>query len=358
MIYATPTQRNLSSLKLYRCSSEDYVRLCLIFLTLKCKFSSPFMIGKGDCRKTIIIYKSNADLDYVMKKHRISIRNLGIWLTDQLSHPKTLLKKKSWGVFSKYAHIRRSDGIPKKASPNKEKALQTAMFMSNKYGGRYSIYKCVFCDGWHIAKESDTTPKDTVTDSPKGYQEEVGTESLKLDKILASGIPDIASVYGGVRGRTLSSPKQAFAWPIVKECGIRTIIDLREDGIYTRNQELCDKYGMDYFYYPVDKSLNHIPEMVNMFPKFCSLIDKGNFYIACAMGLHRTDIALCAYWVFYGADKGIVPPAIRGYRKSNGHDTDKIMRVLNAMYKEFADRNGSELYPLHIFNERKKIIAV
>lgn len=291
-----------------------------------------------------------------MGMYRISLRNLGIWLADQISHPKTLIRKKSWGVFSKYAHIRRSDCLPKKSSHNKEKALQTAIFMSKKYGGEYSVYKCVFCDGWHIAKESKTTQREIFAQPHKEYLEEVGAKDINLDKILASGIPDIASVYGGVRGRTLSSPKQAFAWPIINECGIRTIIDLREDGIYTRTREICDKYGMEYFYYPVDKSLNHISEMVNMFPKFCNLIDKGNFYIACAMGLHRTDIALCAYWVFYGADKSIVPPAIRGYRKTDGHDTDKIMRVLNAMYKEFAERNGSEIVPLHIFNERKKII--
>ena len=66
-----------------------------------------------------------------------------IWLADQLSHPATLFSRKSWGVFSVYAHVRRSDKLPKKISPDKEKALQAAMFMSNKYGGRYSIYKCV-----------------------------------------------------------------------------------------------------------------------------------------------------------------------------------------------------------------------
>ncbi|MDE5585578.1 MAG: hypothetical protein K2I92_04445 [Muribaculaceae bacterium] len=290
-----------------------------------------------------------------MDKYRLSFRNIGRWLTDQLSYPKTLLKKKSWGVFSVYAHLRRSDRLPKKASPNREKALATAGFMADKYGGSYSIYKCVFCDGWHIAKDS-TSKTESRREKDKVYHIGQVSNDLNTDRILLSGIPDIALVYGGVRGRTLSSPKQAFAWPIVKECGIRTIIDLREDGIYTRTQELCDRYEMEYFYYPVDKELKHISEMVSMFPKFCSMIDKGHFYIACAMGLHRTDVALCAYWVFYGADKGIAPPAIRGYRKSDGHDTDIIMRVLNAMYKEFAERNGSAPIPFHIFNERKNII--
>lgn len=291
-----------------------------------------------------------------MGKYRVSFKNIGVWFADQLSHPATLFSRKSWGIFSVYAHIRRSDRMPKKASPDKEKALQTAMYMSNKYGGRYSIYKCVFCDCWHIAKESETTQKEINSEPTPVYWGVAIPEGFNLDGILASGIPDIASVYGGVRGRTLSSPAQGFAWPIVKECGVNTIIDLREDGIHTHMQRLRDKFGMEYFYYPVDKKVKHVKEMVTLFPKFCSLIDEGCFYIACAMGMHRTDIALCAYWVFYAADKGIAPPAIRGYRKSDGHITDKIMRVLNAMYKEFTERNGSEPIPLHVFNERKKII--
>lgn len=98
-----------------------------------------------------------------------------------------------------------------------------------------------------------------------------------LKKILELPISDIAYVYGGVRGRTLSSPAQSFAWPIVKECGIKTIIDLRQDGIYTRMLNLCDKFGMEYFYYPVDIEVKHVKEMVTLFPKFCSLIDEGRF---------------------------------------------------------------------------------
>jgi hypothetical protein len=84
-----------------------------------------------------------------------------------------------------------------------------------------------------------------------------------------------------------------------------------------------------------------IATMVELFPEFCALIDKGCFYISCAMGLHRTDIALCTYWVFYGADKGIAPPPIRGYRKDKGMKTIKIMRVLDAMYDRITSQNGT-----------------
>lgn len=286
---------------------------------------------------------------------KMSVKNILIWFADQMKHPATLFIRKSWGVFSVYAHIRRSDRLPKKTSQDKVHALKTSKYMSDKYGGRYSVYKCVFCDGWHIAKESAATQKDTSTESQKEYREGSIPKEFNLEGILISGIPDIASVYGGVRGRTLSSPAQSFAWPIVKECGVKTIIDLREDGIYTRMQDLCDKFGMEYFYYPVDKKVKHVKDMVTLFPKFCSLIDEGRFYIACAMGLHRTDIALCAYWVFYSADKGMAPPEIRGYQNSGNH---KIMRVLNAMYKELQKEMALNRFRNTYFtSERKQLLA-
>ena len=89
----------------------------------------------------------------------------------------------------------------------------------------------------------------------------------------------------------------------------------------------------------------------------CEKIDAGNFYIACAMGLHRTDIALCCYWIFYGADKGLPAPEIRGYRMADGHDVDKIMRVVNAFYRYVTETKGEAPFPPETLNRRKKIIT-
>ena len=134
---------------------------------------------------------------------------------------------------------------------------------------------------------------------------------LDIERIINTDIPDIAPVYGGVRGRTISSQKQAYAWKSLVEAGLRQVIDLRKDYSADRYPELCRKYGVDYFHYPIDNDHETIAKMVEMFPTFCKKIDKGDFYIACAMGLHRTDIALCTYWVFYAADKGIAPHPLK-----------------------------------------------
>ena len=180
---------------------------------------------------------------------------------------------------------------------------------------------------------------------------------MNYSRLAITNIPDLAPVYGGVRGRTMSSWHQAYAWQALVEAGITTIIDLREKDHTGRLPALCEEYGMKYFHYPVDTSAGTTERMVALFLDFCRLVDAGNFYIACAMGLHRTDIAICAYWVFYGADNGLQPPDIRGYRQEDGHRIDKIMRVLNAMYAAFMEHSGVEPLSPAVFKQRKNILA-
>lgn len=140
---------------------------------------------------------------------------------------------------------------------------------------------------------------------------------LDIEKIIQTEIPDIAPVYGGVRGRTMSSRHQGYAWPIIRNAGVKTYIDLREADQSNRLPHLCQLNGLKYFHYPVDNHTRTIAQMVELFQQFCEQIDRGDFYIACAMGLHRTDIALCTYWVFYAADKGIAPhPSVAIVKKT------------------------------------------
>ena len=140
------------------------------------------------------------------------------------------------------------------------------------------------------------------------------------------------------------------------DAGIRQVIDLRADYTSDAYRKRCEEYGISYFHYPVVRGGRLDNPMAEHFPEFCSIIDKGNFYIACAHGLHRTDIALCLYWVFYAADKGIKPPSICGYREDKGLDTHKIMRALNGMYNYMENRDGKKPMPIETFRERQEII--
>jgi len=294
---------------------------------------------------------------------RIRPMNIGCWLEDQISRSdwfrRLFLQRTAWGAFSIYSHVKRSNGKPKIAYPTRSKAENAAEDMAKKYGKPFTVYKCLFCDGWHVSQDAYGLPvmeKSNEAAALEKYAKKPIVQATELDveKVLSTGIPDLAPVYGGFRGRTLSSTKQLHAWNTMMEAGINQVIDLRADYISDFYSELCRKSGISYFHYSV--SYEEVEQMARLFPEFCRLIDNGCFYIACAMGLHRTDIALCTYWVFYAADKGIAPPEIRGYRRVDGHNTGKIMRILNALYKYWTAQNGKEPMPITIFRERKEII--
>ena len=295
---------------------------------------------------------------------KIKPQYIGCWLKDQLSRPdwfrNLFVNRSAWGAFSIYAHAKRSDGKPKISYVSKVKAEKAAFDMSKQYGYPFITYKCLFCEGWHVSKAvgKDAHGKTTEEIALEKYAVTVSTrsEDLDVERILTTKIPDLAQVYGGFRGRTLSSTRQLHAWTTMVESGIIQVIDLRADYSSDFYSELCQRSGIRYFKYPVAYEDVWIAKMVELFPEFCRLIDNGRFYIACAMGLHRTDIALCTYWVFYAADKGIAPPPICGYRNDKGLTTNKIMRMLNAVYKYMTEKNGVEPIPEIVFHERKNII--
>ena len=228
--------------------------------------------------------------------------------------------------------------------------------MSKKYGVPFIAYKCLFCDGWHIAKDVERVADNTRVD---GWEvpERKSSESIPLnyDAIKATNVPDLHYVYGGFRGATLSSPRQAHAWRAMIEGGIDQIIDLRSD-VSPHYEELCRRSGVAYFRYPIVNDDDTISEMVEHFSEFCSLIDKGKFYIACAMGLHRTDIALSLYWMFYAADKGVKSPVLYGYTRNSGHNTLKIMRIIDKFQNALIENGSFHILPEHILSERKRIL--
>ncbi len=299
----------------------------------------------------------------------IRLRNIGTWLADQLRQPgwfgNLLLNRRSWGAFSIYAHQRRSDGKAKACYSTRESAQKAADSMARKHEVPFAVYKCLFCDGWHVSKVDDhqiVSPKsarrkEEMVASLKTMDRHA-TTGLDIESALATGIPDIHPAYGGLRGRTLSSRRQYHAWSKLVKAGLKQVIELRADYSSPYYRELCEKSGVAFFRYPVAKDLSSIMEMVNLFPTFCELIDRGNFYIACAQGLHRTGIALCLYWVFYAADKGIAPPPLRGYLEMDGRNPDKIIRALNAFYRCKTERDGVKPIPEEVFRERKEIIRM
>ena len=299
----------------------------------------------------------------------IRLRHIGTWLLDQIRQPgcfdNLVVSRRSWGAFSIFAHRRRSDGRTKASYSTRESAQKAADSLARKHKVPFAVYKCLFCKDWHVSKVGDHQPISTKSNREK---EEVlaslktmdshNRTNLDIEKALATNIPDIHPAYGGLRGRTLSSHRMLHSWNTLVEAGLKQVIELRADYTSPHYENLCKSSGVAYFRYPVAKDLSSIMEMVDLFPRLCKIIDRGNFYIACTQGLHRTDIALCLYWVFYAADKGIAPPPLRGYLEEEGRKPDKIIRALNAFYKCKAERDGSKPIPEEMFKERKDIIRM
>jgi hypothetical protein len=61
----------------------------------------------------------------------------------------------AWGLFHKNSHIRQDTGKPKVMYNTKESAKKAAESMEKKRGVHFSIYKCIFCDGYHLGKNRE-----------------------------------------------------------------------------------------------------------------------------------------------------------------------------------------------------------
>jgi hypothetical protein len=85
----------------------------------------------------------------------MKIKNLYLALKDQLPLQRAFknffITGNAWGMFSKKSHS---------LGPSRDKityykissAKNAALKMNQKYNKHFSVYKCIFCDGYHIGK--------------------------------------------------------------------------------------------------------------------------------------------------------------------------------------------------------------
>ena len=181
---------------------------------------------------------------------------------------------------------------------------------------------------------------------------------MDTEQILKLNIENIDKVYGGVRGTTLSSRHNLRFWPKIKEYGVKTIIELRCDDHSSRLERLCEQYGLNYFEFPIDSRTVANEIIVEKLFNFFKIIDDGNFYIACAMGLHRTDIALSVYWMFHGADKGLPSSYLKGHIVEGKilleRLNNKVYRRLNSLYAYLSEIGKFDIPNEEVFKERKQ----
>lgn len=157
------------------------------------------------------------------------------------------------------------------------------------------------------------------------------------------------TINNGYRGCSLSSNRNRWALPKFFEAGVTTIIDLRTADHTERFRRQCEEIGFEYYHFPLDSKNTPTEEIVAFLPELIRIIDRGNFYIACAMGLHRTDIALSLYYLF-NPNQEVPIPELVGHKLDNGElKYEDIFRRANSIFTAIKDDSDKAE-----FAERKK----
>lgn len=111
------------------------------------------------------------------------------------------------------------------------------------------------------------------------------------------------------------------------------IIDLRTADQTDRYTHNVVDAGMCYHSIPIDSKATEARSIVDSLPLLFRLMDEGAYYMACAMGRHRTDIAIALYYVFHLTVPYDDVPEMRGHRRDGKFRCDDIAARLNSVMK-------------------------
>lgn len=267
----------------------------------------------------------------------MKIRNLFLAISDQFTRKDAwrniFVTHNAFGIFSRYSHTARRSGKPKIPYPTKDVALKAAEAMGKKHGVHFSVYKCAWCDGWHVGKNAQN--KVVQENKPEANNLLFVNEPNALYESLKQyPIVDLAPVYDkGVRGRTMSGRGSNWLLAKVRDAGVEVIIDLRTADHTDRYDRSVAEAGLEYHNLPIDSKNMNVHQIIDSLPQLFGLMDRGNFYMACAMGRHRTDIAIALYYVFHPSVPFEDVPEMRGHRENGRFRCGDIAARLNSVMR-------------------------
>lgn len=294
----------------------------------------------------------------------MKLKQLILAVYDQMTRRDALrnifVTHNAFGIFSKYSHIARGSGKPKVAYPSKSVALKAAEAMGKKYGVHFSAYKCAWCDGWHVGKNAQNKIQRKV-ESHTSALSFIRKDNSLYEALKQYPIVDLAPVYDrGVRGRTLSGRGNLWLLDKVREAGVKVVIDLRTDDSTDRYGRNVAEAGLEYYSVPVDSRNTDVHQLIASLPVLFELLDRGGFYMACAMGRHRTDIALALYYVLHFPVPFEEVPEMKGHRdlEKKQFRCDDIATRLNSIMRAITPEELASLgLPSDFekeFNRRKR----
>lgn len=194
--------------------------------------------------------------------------------------------------------------------------------------------------------------KPLVKETFNFYNCRLGSRKLNLNEIRGLGIEDLHELpNNSLRGRTLSS-KTPHHLQQLKKAGISTVIDLRGKDAPSNYGERCQKYGLRYFNFPLDFKETPSRKIIDNLGEFFKQMNNGNFYISCAQGLHRTDLALAINYVF-NPNASKTPPVMWGAKIDNEAEMSKTFARLNDIYKNLTPQDRKKLHIKETFGEEE-----
>ena len=98
-------------------------------------------------------------IELFLNYNKIKIENLFLGIEEQLPLKRAFrnffITGNAWGLFSINSHQRQDTGKLKVMYNTKETAKKAADSMAKKMDKHFSVYKCIFCDGYHLGKNRD-----------------------------------------------------------------------------------------------------------------------------------------------------------------------------------------------------------
>ena len=104
----------------------------------------------------------------------VTLRNIFIAILAQgpfLRFCRNIFNGKLLGLFHKRSHFR-DNGESKIAFTTKKKAEKSAIRMERIKGIHFSVFKCVFCNGWHIGANRYQMRKNDIHNDKSAYKPE------------------------------------------------------------------------------------------------------------------------------------------------------------------------------------------
>lgn len=185
--------------------------------------------------------------------------------------------------------------------------------------------------------------------------------SFNYDLLEKSGIPNLHPLNDdGVRGSTLSGRQGRKFIPVLKKAGIKNVIDLRGGDASSVYEDICKKNGLKYYHIPIDSESMNSKDIIEKLPELFDVMNKGKFYIACAQGLHRTDIAVAMNYLF-NPKSSSVPPKMYGHISSDGFKQQGIFNRTNSIFKNMTQEDKNKLglsdFSKEDYKKKKKILS-